>query len=48
MNAAGESFIKVENQDALRLGATYDIYGDGNDKLFASFGEYYLPVAAKH
>ena len=46
MNAAGESFIKVENQDALRLGATYDIYGDGNDKLFASFGEYYLPVAA--
>ena len=46
MNAAGESFIKVEDQDALRLGATYDIYGDGTSKLFASFGEYYLPVAA--
>ena len=46
MNAVGESFIKVEDQDALRLGATYDIYGDGTSKLFASFGEYYLPVAA--
>ena len=46
MNASGESFIKVENQDALRLGATYDLTGDGQDKLFASFGEYYLPVAA--
>jgi len=46
MNAAGESFIKVEDQDALRLGATYDIFGDGTSKLFASFGEYYLPVAA--
>ena len=45
-NAAGETFIKVEDQDALRLGATYDIGGDGTSKLFASFGEYYLPIAA--
>ena len=45
-NAAGESFILVEDQDAMRLGATYDLFGDGNSKLYASFGEYYLPVAA--
>ncbi|MDB3996608.1 TonB-dependent receptor [Gammaproteobacteria bacterium] len=46
MNAAGESFIKVDNQDALRLGMTYDLTGNGTDKLYASFGEYYLPIAA--
>jgi hypothetical protein len=28
------------------LGATYDIDGDGNRKVFASYGEYYLPIAA--
>ncbi|MDA7788294.1 TonB-dependent receptor [Gammaproteobacteria bacterium] len=46
MNASGESFIKIDNQDALRLGLTYDLTGNGTDKLYASFGEYYLPVAA--
>jgi len=46
MNAEGESFIKVDNQDALRLGMTYDLTGNGTDKLYASFGEYYLPIAA--
>ena len=45
-NAAGESFIKVEDQDANRFGLTYDLFGDGVSKLYASFGEYYLPVAA--
>ena len=45
-NASGETFVKTEDQDALRLGATYDIDGDGSRKLFASWGEYYLPIAA--
>ena len=45
-NASGETFVKVEDQDALRLGATYDLFGDGSTKVFASFGEYYLPIAA--
>ena len=45
-NATGETFVKTEDQDALRLGATYDIDGDGSRKLFASWGEYYLPIAA--
>ena len=44
-NASGQSFIKVEDQDALRLGATYDLYGDGDTKLYMSYGEYYLPIA---
>jgi outer membrane receptor protein involved in Fe transport len=45
-NAEGKTFVKVEDQDAMRLGASYDIYGDGSSKLFYSFGEYYLPIAA--
>ena len=45
-NANGATFIKAEDQDALRLGAAYDIDGDGNRKVFGSYGEYYLPIAA--
>jgi hypothetical protein len=45
-NAEGNTFVKAEDQDALRIGATYDLSGDGSSKLFASFGEYYLPIAA--
>jgi hypothetical protein len=45
-NGAGESFIKLSNQWALRLGAVYDLAGDGDSKLWASYGRYYLPVAA--
>jgi outer membrane receptor protein involved in Fe transport len=45
-NSNGETFVKTEDQDAMRLGVTYDIDGDGNRKIFASYGEYYLPIAA--
>ena len=45
-NANGETFVATEDQDAIRLGVTYDIDGDGNRKIFASYGEYYLPIAA--
>ena len=45
-NANGETFVKTEDQDAIRLGVTYDIDGDGNRKIFGSYGEYYLPIAA--
>jgi len=45
-NAAGATFVKTEDQQALRFGATYDIVGDGSKKIYYSFGEYYLPIAA--
>ena len=44
-NAAGESFIKIDDQYAPRLGASYDVFGNQKTKLFANFGRYYLPVA---
>jgi outer membrane receptor protein involved in Fe transport len=45
-NGAGESFIDLSNQWALRLGAVYDPTGTGDSKIWASYGRYYLPVAA--
>jgi hypothetical protein len=45
-NGAGESFVELNNQWALRLGAVYDVNGDGDSKAYASYGRTYLPVAA--
>jgi outer membrane receptor protein involved in Fe transport len=45
-NGAGETFVELSNQWALRLGAVYDVNGDGDSKIWASYGRYYLPVAA--
>ncbi|WP_371372754.1 TonB-dependent receptor domain-containing protein [Thalassotalea aquiviva] len=45
-NGAGESFVKLENQWAPRLGMVWDVNGDGESKVWASYGRYFLPVAA--
>ncbi|WP_137167702.1 TonB-dependent receptor [Salinimonas lutimaris] len=45
-NANGDSFVKLDNNWALRLGAVWDVMGDGESKAWASYGRYYLPVAA--
>jgi len=45
-NADGDEFVGISNQIAPRLGATWDINGDGDSKLFITLGRYYLPVAA--
>jgi hypothetical protein len=44
-NRAGESFIKLDDQFAPRLGFTWDPRGEGRDKVYGSFGRYYLPIA---
>ncbi|WP_199611367.1 TonB-dependent receptor [Flocculibacter collagenilyticus] len=46
MNIEGDSFIKVTNQWAPRIGASWDVNGDGETKVYAHLGRYYLPVAA--
>ncbi len=45
-NADGDEFVSIDNQIAPRLGASWDINGDGDSKLFVTAGRYYLPVAA--
>lgn len=44
-NSAGDTFVKVDNMFAPRLGLAWDINGDGESKLFANAGRYFLPVA---
>jgi hypothetical protein len=44
-NIAGVAFIDLQDQWAPRLGATYDVFGDGQAKLFGFYGRYFLPVA---
>ncbi len=43
--ANGQSFIKIDNLVAPRLGFSWDMAGDGTSKLFGNLGRYYLPVA---
>ena len=45
-NAVGESFISLDNQLAYRIGTTFDVNGDGSEKLGLFIGTYYLPIAA--
>ncbi|WP_206484342.1 TonB-dependent receptor [Thalassotalea sp. G2M2-11] len=44
-NKAGLKFVDVTDQWAPRVGISWDVEGDGNSKLFANYGQYYLPVA---
>lgn len=43
-NADGEAFIEIDNQIMPRLGIAWDINGDGESKLYANYGRYYIPV----
>ncbi|WNC67354.1 TonB-dependent receptor [Thalassotalea nanhaiensis] len=44
-NGAGEDYIEMDGQIAPRLGFAWDMFGDGESKLSASYGRFYLPVA---
>lgn len=44
-DAEGNSYIKMDNMWAPRLGFAWDINGDGAMKVFGNIGRYYLPVA---
>ncbi|MBB1471252.1 TonB-dependent receptor, partial [Pseudoalteromonas sp. SG41-5] len=46
LNASGDTFVKIDNQFAPRLGLAYDLFGDGEHKVFANAGRYFLPVAS--
>ena len=44
-NSLGSTFVKINNQLAPRLGASFDVAKDGKSKIFANYGRYYLPIA---
>jgi outer membrane receptor protein involved in Fe transport len=45
-NGVGETFIETNDQFAPRLGVIWDPSGQGRQKLYASVGQFYLPVAS--
>ncbi|HQV72400.1 MAG: TonB-dependent receptor [Dokdonella sp.] len=44
-NSDGDSYIKISDMLAPRLGFTWDTVGDGRTKIFGTLGRYFLPVA---
>jgi hypothetical protein len=42
--ADGDSFIKIDDMVAPRVGFSWDMKGDGSTKLYGNAGRYYLPV----
>lgn len=46
LNGEGGVFVKIDDQWAPRLAAVWDPAGDGRSKVFANYGQYYLPIAA--
>jgi Carboxypeptidase regulatory-like domain/TonB dependent receptor/TonB-dependent Receptor Plug Domain len=44
-NSDGDSYIKMDDMIAPRLGFSWDMKGDGRSKLFGNAGRYFLPVA---
>ncbi|WP_206483201.1 TonB-dependent receptor [Thalassotalea sp. G2M2-11] len=45
-NGEGETFAKMDDMIAPRLGLTWDVNGDGESKAFFNVGRYFLPVAS--
>lgn len=46
LNGQGDTFIKITNQKAPRLAASFDLRGDKKTKVFANYGRYHLPIAS--
>jgi hypothetical protein len=45
-NGEGNAFVAADNLNALRLGFSWNVAGDGTKKLYGTAGQYYIPVAA--
>lgn len=43
-NADGDAFINITDQISPRIGLAWDINGDGESKLYANYGRYFIPV----
>lgn len=42
---SGDKYVDLDGQFAPRLGATWDVLGDGSSKVYASYGRYFQPVS---
>ncbi len=42
----GTEFLGFDDEQAIRVGASYDVFGDKSAKLYGFYGRYYLPAAS--
>ncbi len=42
---SGDKYVDLDGQYAPRLGATWDVLGNGESKVYASYGRYFQPVS---
>ncbi|GAA5076614.1 TonB-dependent receptor [Lysobacter panacisoli] len=45
-NGSGQTYVKIDNQFAPRLGFSWDVNGDSSLKIFGNAGRYALPLTA--
>ncbi len=45
-NGEGDTYVKISNQFAPRLGFSWDVFGDSTFKVFGNAGRYALPLTA--
>ncbi|UNK49405.1 TonB-dependent receptor [Lysobacter sp. S4-A87] len=45
-NGVGDTYVKIDNQFAPRLGFSWDVNGDSSLKIFGNAGRYALPLTA--
>lgn len=41
----GDTYLDMKNQWAPRLGAIWDVNGEGRTKVFVNYGRYYMPIS---
>ncbi len=44
-NVQGQSYVKISDQIAPRIGFSWNMDESGRNRMFASMGDYYLPIA---
>lgn len=44
--ADGAKWVELKDAWGPRIGASYDLFGDGRAKIFANYGRYFLPIAS--
>ena len=43
----GSTYVDLKSSIAPRLGVSWDVFGDGNSKLYGTYGDYYIPIGTQ-
>lgn len=43
----GSTYVELKSKIAPRLGVSWDVFQDGNSKLYGTYGDYYIPIGTQ-